>query len=151
MRTPEEGKEYDDRGARYLTFRIEGPREAGLNLVGYVPGAALQGDETAEWNAVGMPISDAPLFAGRTDYETEVVVGDPANQHYRFAVASGEWKKVASVPLDLGPEDRIDFRREPTGKRTIAKGPWGRLVQDAGQIDALRKANGYSGPGPSVL
>ena len=147
MTDPQAGKEFDDKGARYLAFRLTGQPGAAVDLYGYVPQTAHRGEPRPERHGRDVPVSLALPSDGRLDYETEIVVDDRTAVGYRLAYATGEWKTVAAVTVDSA---------KAAGVSTLAHGEWGELRQDARALDRVREAqkeslrkNGFA-IGPSI-
>lgn len=135
MPTSNEGKEYDDRGARYLAFRFTGPPDTSLDLDGYVPDFARRGEAKPERHGWDVPIRVVVPRIGPLDYETEIEVDHRAASRYRLALASGEWKTISVVDVD---------EAHATGISTLARGEWGELKQDASPLDRARKSQAES-------
>ncbi|RYG18539.1 hypothetical protein EON82_22495, partial [bacterium] len=102
-----------DKGARLLTFEIEGLSPTSEpSVMGYVSDDAKEGTPEPEYH--GWDRRPNPRLWGK-NYSAWVVVDDRSASHYRIAVADGEWKTIASGVLPT-------YRRQ---NETILTGPWG--------------------------
>ncbi len=105
----------EDKGARYLTLKLGGPMGRMVDVMGYVPEGAREGTPKPEFHGWFLPRWTSVSRFG--DLRVCVAVDDRSASHFRFAVADGEWKTVATGKVD--PKRRDAY--------TVLRGSWGTL------------------------
>jgi len=112
--------ENENKGARFLAFRISTPTNLRADIYGYVPDFARQGTPKPELHGRDVPMPVDLYSHGSATYRFPVVVDDRSAKRYLFALAAGEWKTVA----------RFSKLPATATNTTIATGPFGKLVME---------------------
>lgn len=103
--------------ARYLTFRISAPAGQSYDTYGYIPGSP-EPDKKPLTPTAGFDWPETNRMFG-PDFVDRfgLVVPDLTADRYRYGIASGPWKTVATAKISGSPNP----------SKVLDKGPWGVL------------------------